>query len=365
VEVARRFHSLEGLRGLAAVAVALTHLGLFWRHIVCHGYLAVDLFFLLSGVVLGHAYEARLAGGWGPAKFLAARIQRLAPLYLLGALWGGICAFVLTSHGVGPNQAGLKFLLALSFVPLLLGTGPIYPLNAPSWSLFDEFAANTVFGFVAPMLNERRLKVAIGVAFCALCIATFYTGSIGEIDGAKGTNWPGGILRAAFSFPLGLLLHRWHVAGRLPKPHMSAWLVAAIVFASFFVPLETPLYDVAVVGLLYPGLIVVALANEPRGETLIRLFDFAGLISYPLYVLHWPLAHLLRAATADSVGVGVGVGFLAVSTLLAYLAACFYDTPVRDWLRNRSRSATPPLGALAKSEENPVSALAERASSPL
>ncbi len=298
-------------------------------------------------------------------QFLAARVQRLAPLYLLGALWGGACAFVLAWYGVGQSHVGLKLLLALSFAPLLLGGGPIYPLNAPSWSLFDEFVINAVFGFVAPMLNTRRLKIALGAAFFALCVATFFAGSFAAVGGAEATDWPGGILRAAFSFPLGLLLHRWHMAGRLPRPKVSAWLVAATVFGSFFVPVETPLYDLALVGLLYPGLIVVALANEPRGELPVRLFNLAGLISYPLYVLHWPLAQLLRAATADSIGLGAGLGFLAVAVLLAYLAARFWDMPMRAWLRRYSRRATQPSAALTKSEENPVSALAERASSPL
>ncbi len=331
MQAARRFHTLEGLRGLAAAAVALTHLVFVWRHIVCHGYLAVDLFFMLSGLVLGHAYGGRLSAGWSPAKFVTARIQRLAPLYLLGALWGWHLCFCthVAWHRPSPSHLGLKLLLAFSFVPLLLGAGPIYPLNAPSSSLFDEFTANIVFGFVAPVLDEHRLKIATAAAFFALCIATFYLGNIGALDGAQGTNWPGGILRVAFSFPLGLLLHRWHVAGRLPKPQVSAWLVAAIVFATFFVPVKTPFYDLAVVGLLYPSLIVIALANEPHGEISTRLFDFAGLISYPLYVLHWPLAHFLRVTTADSVGLGAGLGYLVVAALLAYLAARFYDTPVR------------------------------------
>jgi peptidoglycan/LPS O-acetylase OafA/YrhL len=345
--------------------VALTHLGLSWRHIVCHGYLAVDLFFLISGVVLGHAYEERLVAGWRPTQFLTARVQRLAPLYLLGALWGGASAFVLVWYGVGQSHVGLKLLSALSFAPLLLGAGPIYPLNAPSWSLFDEFVVNTVFGFVAPALTARRLKIALGASFAALCVATFLAGSFAAIGGAEAADWPGGILRAAFSFSLGLLLHRWHMAGRLPKPKLSAWLVAALVFASFFVPVETPLYDLALVGLLYPGLIIIALANEPNGGLPVRLFNLAGLISYPLYVLHWPLAQLLRAATADSVGLGAGLGFLAVAILLAYVAARFWDTPVRAWLRRRSRRAALATAALTKSEENPVSALAERASSPL
>jgi len=242
---------------------------------------------------------------------------------------------VLARQGVGQSDVVLKFLLALGFMPLLFSAGPIYPLNAPCWSLFDEFVVNLVFGFVAPALSTHRLKIALGVAFFALCAATYFAGSFAAIGGAEGSDWPGGILRAAFSFPLGLLLHRWHAAGRLPKPQVSVWLAAAIVFASFFTPVETPLYDLALVSFLYPGLIIIALANEPCGVSSIRLFDLAGLISYPLYVLHWPLAQLLRAGTAGSVGFGAGLGFLAVAVLLAYLAARFFDAPVRARLWRR------------------------------
>ena len=125
---------------------------------------------------------------------------------------------MLVWYGVGQSHVGLKLLLALSFAPLLFGAGPIYPLNAPSWSLFDEFVVNAVFGFVAPLLTARRLQIALGAAFFALCVATFFAGSFAAVGGAEATDWPGGILRAAFSFPLGLLLHRWHMAGRLPQP---------------------------------------------------------------------------------------------------------------------------------------------------
>ena len=90
----------------------------------------------------------------------------------------------------------MKLLLALSFAPLLFGAGPIYPLNAPSWSLFDEFVVNTVFGFAAPALTARRLQIAISAAFVALCVATFFAGSFAAIGGAEAADWPGGCSRA-------------------------------------------------------------------------------------------------------------------------------------------------------------------------
>ena len=83
------FGTLNGVRGLAAVAVALYHMhSLFKVQFVQSGYLAVDLFFVLSGVVIAHAYGARLSSGMTPLRFLRARFIRLAPLYLLGTAIG-------------------------------------------------------------------------------------------------------------------------------------------------------------------------------------------------------------------------------------------------------------------------------------
>ena len=247
-------------------------------------------------------------------QFLAARVQRLAPLYLLGALWGGACAFVLAWYGVGQSHVGLKLLLALSFAPLLFGAGPIYPLNAPSWSLFDEFVVNARLRLCRADAQRRAaLKLRSARRFSLSASRRSFAGSFAAVGGAEAYGLAGrhpsrGLQLSAWG--CCCIAGIWRAVCR--NRTVSAWLVAAIVFGSFFVPVETPLYDLALVGLLYPGLIVVALANEPRGELPVRLFDLAGLISYPLYVLHWPLAQLLRAATADSVGLGAGLGFLAV-----------------------------------------------------
>jgi peptidoglycan/LPS O-acetylase OafA/YrhL len=360
VAVKRRFHTLEGLRGLAALAVALSHLGTFWGRIACHGYLAVDLFFLISGVVIGHAYEARLEAGWRASQFMAARLRRLAPLYILGVVVGVTCALILVLNGVGQSGLGTKAVLAMGFVPILIGHGPIYPLNVPCWSLFDELTANVVFGFVSPRLTRRQLEITVGAALILLCSAVAVLGSFAVIGGANGIDWLGGLARVAFGFPAGLLIQRWHAAGRLPKLPVPAWAIAGLVAVSFFLPIETPLYDLALVFLVYPCSIIFALGNEPRGKAAVQLFDLAGEISYPLYVLHWPLALLARSATDDAVGFDVGIGFAAATVLLAYAAARYFDLPVREWLRHGLRPAAsvpilngPPVLKRGKASNDP------------
>ena len=83
----RVFHTLDALRGIAAIGVLVFHMGPIFTPIAAPGgYLAVDLFFMMSGVVLSHAYEARFRAGMGTLDFMRARLIRLYPLYLAGAL---------------------------------------------------------------------------------------------------------------------------------------------------------------------------------------------------------------------------------------------------------------------------------------
>lgn len=138
---AHAFVTLDGLRGLAAVAVVLFHTpelfgpGLF----PAAGYLAVDFFFTLSGFVLAFAYQARLDKGLPTGQFLRVRIARLYPLYLLSLLVGISGAFLQGAFRVHASGAimlaaaclGL-FLLPVAGTP----TGYIFPYNQPAWSVF-------------------------------------------------------------------------------------------------------------------------------------------------------------------------------------------------------------------------------------
>ena len=145
---------LDGLRGVAAVLVV-------WYHIFeafatspidqrfNHGYLAVDFFFILSGFVIGYAYDDR----WKVMKtkdFFKRRLIRLHPMVVLGAVLGAITFYIQGSEKwdgtpVSMSMVMLAMLMGLFLIPAVPGTGPevrgngeMYPLNGPSWSLFFE-----------------------------------------------------------------------------------------------------------------------------------------------------------------------------------------------------------------------------------
>jgi len=94
----RRFVTLDAMRGIAAFLVVLRHTGTTaggW--FPEYSYLAVDLFFILSGFVLAYAYDADFERGMGFSRFMKKRTLRLAPLYILGRQSVGSTS-VLTPH---------------------------------------------------------------------------------------------------------------------------------------------------------------------------------------------------------------------------------------------------------------------------
>ena len=116
----RRLMWLDGLRGLSAIAVVLLHASAGrWAS---HGYLAVDAFFILSGVVIAQAYEEPLKRGATAGWFMRQRLARLYPLYVFGLLLG----LARLSHTATPPLAlGATFAGGLAFLPVPISAAPL------------------------------------------------------------------------------------------------------------------------------------------------------------------------------------------------------------------------------------------------
>src|ERR1700730_18632705 len=141
----KRYEALDALRGVAALSVLAFHLGQVKLEpgLVPHGYLAVDFFFVLSGFVVAHAYEAALRDKLTWRAFAVKRLIRLYPLALLGALAG--TAVLLLKWRIFREKADpLSTILASSvlnafLLPNLFGgvasKSELFPGNGPLWSL--------------------------------------------------------------------------------------------------------------------------------------------------------------------------------------------------------------------------------------
>lgn len=320
------FMALDGLRGVAALAVLALHLPPLDR-VVPHAYLAVDLFFMMSGFVVAHAYERRLLDGWSVSRFVRTRVIRLWPLYLLGTAMG-VAVFATVATGAdGVAALVVLIVAAVLMIPLPLGADvQIFNLNRPAWSLFFEMVANVLYALFARRLTNRVLIMLVALGAIAVA-ATFLPADSGSL-GHHGNSMAGGAARILFAFPLGVLLHRKWTEGRL-KVRWPAFGVLGLFLLVMLAPDVkgwNGVIDLTAVLLVLP--VITALAVTARlSPRMSRVAAFVALMSYPLYILHGPII-MGFAQMLGETPLAVGLGG-TVSLVAAFVAARWFDGPAR------------------------------------
>jgi peptidoglycan/LPS O-acetylase OafA/YrhL len=340
----RVFHTLDALRGIAAVGVVTFHMKQVFVPIAASsGYLAVDLFFMMSGVVLSHAYEDRFRAGMGTFDFMRARLIRLYPLYFLGTMLG-IAVTLASLFGRNimhwePSSLFHAALLALLFLPNLSGrpVNQMFPLNIPCWSLFLEILVNLLFVISWPLLTSPRLIVLSLLTGSVVGLAILHGGSIDQ--GSVISSFAVGLARTTFGFSMGVLIAR-----RIRRAYRgeSNFKVLAIVAVVGIAISGWPhgelraMWDAACVLLIFPVMVYWGTLIDP-GPRLRKISAFLGLTSYAVYVLHSPLSSILNSATRHLAGgtfEGVGAPYLGIAVLAVLLTGCWlvdrhFDTPLR------------------------------------
>lgn len=351
-----RFVVLDGMRGLAALAVITDHVhSPFMEALLPGRYLAVDFFFVLSGFVIAHAYAQRLAGGMSAMAFMRARVFRLYPLYLLGAVAGAALFMVHALKGWGDPTVPLvltSFAFALTMLPCLpafsFWPDAPYPLNGPSWSLFFELFINAVFAVVARWVTPAICLVFMGVGAIALVPVAFH---FGQLDGGFAwSNFIAGFPRVTFGFFAGVFVYQTRDRWRFPAlPAWSAYLMLFAIFAAPALGFWRTVFDLAAVLVLFPLLVALSAGSRVKGLGF-KTSAFIGTMSYGVYVLHVPLWGWLQLVL-QSLGVEAslpGLAKVALAGLAALMAAWvahrLYDVPLR---RALSRMSQPPKPARA------------------
>lgn len=305
-------------------------------------------FFMLSGFVIAHAYGAKLANGklrFG--EFVLLRFIRLYPLMILGAIIAAAALLFDAGADNEPGNAATVF-SALPFNSLGLPTwfytnNPFDP-NFPVWSLFFEITANFAFA-----LCVTRLSLGVLSYLTAFCGALLLGLIIGTNDFARvGTNWPTialGLIRVAFPFCAGVLLHRLQHIGRLPVPslHFGALVISLLLVLCLPISYNRYIevtYLVGAIFVAFPFIIAAGAASELTPRVL-PFVAFSGFVSYPLYVLHVPLLLWFDRLTplVEQPGLVRLLSALTITIGLSWLVGVFYDRPVRRWLAGR-RSGT-------------------------
>lgn len=351
----KRFAVMDGLRGVAALAVVLFHSYEGGGYLV-NGPLAVDFFFILSGFVVAFSYENRLRTTMNAKSFIIARLIRLYPMLLAGAL-GGL-AIALMHNVTHPADAyptremliaGGLSLLVLPYLGSSVISDRAFDFNPPIWSLFFELAANIVYA-----LTWRRLSVPVLIFIVLLGLAGIAW--FGPLGGGGKAMFYAGIPRVAAGFFGGVLLQklwrqpRWpRMAGNMPM--LSLLLVVilclpfrieGLLFAPFFVVLCA----------------MVLAAADARPSRMDRISRFLGETSYPIYLIHWLTLYLatffgnVLGLTGPRYIVVVLLHFAAIP-FIGFAIGHFYETPVRLWLSAKFLSRRAPHSPAVQSASAP------------
>ena len=361
---------LDGLRSVAALLVV-------WYHVfegfqfagnkpvidfINHGYLAVDFFFILSGFVVGYAYDSRWGKTLTLGGFFRRRLIRLQPMVIMGAVIGA-ASFLISGMERWDGTHATLWLTFLAFVcgclmlPALpgiprevRGNGEMFPLNGPCWSLFFEYIGNIVYALLIRRLSTRLLAV---LSFALCCALTWFAvtdqsgyGSIGVGWTVDRTNILGGMLRMLCPFTMGILM------SRLFKPLRQArgafWTSAALLLIIFHVPYIysdgalslNGVFEAACIIAVFPLVVWYAASGKTTDIASTRICRFLGDISYPLYIVHYPLMYAFymwliktRQYTLYETW-QAALAVVTASIILAWLCLKLYDMPVRKWLRN-------------------------------
>jgi peptidoglycan/LPS O-acetylase OafA/YrhL len=338
----RKYETLDGLRGVAALAVLVFHLPAGINSDAPSGYLAVDLFFLMSGFVIAAAYEKRLQAGWRVADFMLVRLRRLWPLYAVGLMLGVACFVAIRAWRpaigfVFPHMPlALVILQSLAVLPQVVGYGgPSFPFNYVSWSLSVELIGNLAYAILVKALRMPMLIALTGAGFLGLAILAAKGATLDT--GVNPETISGGYVRFLFSFPLGVMFYRLHAAGRLPVLSPPAW-VPLLVAAALFVGVapKSGLRDFLIVTVAFPLVLSMSLTNRvsPRVSA---VFAWAGAMSYPLYILHMPLITAVEMLPGRAPDVFVSLATGAAAVALATLADRYFDRPLQRLMKHSTQ----------------------------
>lgn len=333
-----RLQTIDALRGVAALFVLLGHASTFFdlQHIP-RFWLAVDLFFLISGYVLAAVYEPRFREGLTAAAFMKARFLRLYPLYLVGLSLGMVSAIAALAVKRGDLTSGEFVIAALTGLlmlpsPTWTADDSLFPLNFPAWSLFFELIANLALALLWQRLTTSVLLLIILVSAGAM---------LAYGDPGAGEAWSsivGGFPRVGFSFFMGVLLQRHRAQKHGPGwlPWLAATGLAAILWLRNL-PGGT-LADFATVFLVFPAILWLVAEREPK---LGRIAQTLGAMSYSLYVIHAPLISIITRGIVFFGGkpepMAPWLGLAAVLSLcgFALLLDRLYDRRMRAEIQRR------------------------------
>lgn len=376
-----RFEILDGLRGVAAMIVVMFHLFETYsagpcHQIINHGYLAVDFFFILSGFVIGYAYDDRWVKGMTTWDFFKRRLIRLQPLVIVGSLIGAFWFYFSDApiFGLVMQTPWWMVLLVTILGCLMIPTPPsmdirgwqeINSLNGAQWSLLWEYIGNILYATLVRRLPTVGLAVLVVLSAYLTIDVCFDIDTFGLFAGREYAAYTViggfglslqqvyiGLARLLLPFFGGLLLYRLGFRVRLRRfGFLWCSLAIAAILVCPHIGGEQPnwlngAYCAVAILLLFPLIVAAGAGSQLEGKRTTKVCKFLGAISYPLYITHYPMIYVQMewaASHADaplSTHVWVAAWIFIAAIAVAYACLKVYDEPVREWLKEHWLYAT-------------------------
>lgn len=348
-------HSLQMLRGFAALAVVVFHVNVILQRpeyggnhafeaAAVHGFLGVNFFFVLSGMIILMAHERDLGRPQAIGTYLYRRIVRIYPAY-----WVYLTGFLAAAaFGMGYSDVSWDRLNLLSSFALINFVDPVAPPLKVAWTLFFEVRFYILF--VLLIVSPRLGTIAFAAWTVAIVAGTCFgvTGPINllspwNIYFVAGLLGVVGLRRIPPRFGVGL------VAGGLA-------VIAAYVLLFPANGMEDLIGERAMLNfLLAPafaalvtGVVLWERNGLPRPP---RLLGALGDASYSIYLVHSAAISVVgliaqRTGLAWRIGAEVYfVGTFVLAVVAGVLAYHLVERPLLDLLRRRSRRSSVPVGA--------------------
>jgi len=328
---------VDGLRAVAVSMVLLFHAGLGFPG----GYVGVDVFFVISGfLITGLILKEQEADTFKLSNFWVRRIRRIIPastaMVLAVLVAGGFLLIPGDFEDLGKSMISQQLMLSNVYfwrnTGYFAGPGDLKPL-LHTWSLAVEEQFYLVYPFLLVFLR-RWPKWLMGAVLAAISVVSFAISQWGvnhHPDAAffllPTRAWEllvGGLIWFA---PPPNSLKDWHL-------ELLSWLaIAGILLSGWLFTASTPFPGAT--ALLPCGSAALLIYTNSRRQTVVGRFlamppiVFIGLLSYSLYLWHWPILAFCRYRSEESIGIAGGTAAIAVSFVFAYLSWRFIETPFR------------------------------------
>jgi peptidoglycan/LPS O-acetylase OafA/YrhL len=361
----QRYEILDGMRGIAAIIVMLFHYNIQHGYRMFHNvFTAVDFFFILSGFVILHSYGSKIQNGMTAPEFHIRRIARLLPLTAVGVILG-LPAFLIlinssqtdfTLHGIlGVVARNIFFMPAMNNNWFIADgakiTGQLFPTDGPLWSIFFEFVIG--FGFIYFVRwKDLALAKLCALSFTAVVSYSLWNGHyVGnrtfDFDAGWGNNnFIGGFARVLFGFTCGMLIYRVTNSLAFPKlgeklGHLRIWN-AGLIYSALILMLTFPFYIKGVyslfeIGFLAPLLVVLGSRSTCKTLFMRRVSHYLGVLSFPLYCLHYPIMAGLKALVTATNFCDPASTAIVICAILITLISSFCITTVLERLAVQKR----------------------------